>query len=124
MPKASQEAYMSLVAKLGQKAALCDEVVAALKSLNTAAIEFQVYRDLVGGCIGEQVQAVLAKVKALEEPAPEPETWERLLVDLAEDTRLGMVDIVAESTLHGLVNTLWGLEARKRLAWALVEAKP
>ena len=56
------------------------------------------------------------------EPAPEPETWERLLVDLAEDTREGMVDIVAESTLHGLVNTLWGLEARKRLALALVEA--
>lgn len=53
--------------------------------------------------------------------APEIEAWERLAQDLIDDTREGMVDIVAESTLHGLVNTLWGLEARKRLAWELVE---
>ena len=46
---------------------LYPELVEALKSLNTAAIEFQVYRDLVGGCIGEQVQAVLAKAEALKE---------------------------------------------------------
>ena len=49
------------------QADLYPELVAALKSLNTAAIEFGVYRDLVGGCIGEQVQTVLAKAEKLKE---------------------------------------------------------